>query len=121
MAGKKDFSKMDTGNVYKAIEQGTSKKGQQGTASPEEAAARAAEMRTQGRKGCKGTRINMIFTPDNHDFLKVMAKASGRTMTQMCNLIITAYRDEHPEFMEKAQSFIDFLNSGLFSSDTEGK
>lgn len=119
MAGKKDFSKMETGNVYKAIEQGTSRKGQQGTASPEEAAARAEEMRTQGRKGCKGTRINMIFTPANHEFLRIMAKASGRSMTQTCNLIVAAYRNEHPEFMERAQSFIDFLNSGLFSSTEE--
>ena len=34
---KKDFAGMNTGRVYGAIEQATSKKGQQGTASPQEA------------------------------------------------------------------------------------
>ncbi len=117
---KKDFAGMNTGRVYGAIEQATSKKGQQGTASPQEAAERAAQLKTQGRKGCKATRINMAFTPENHEFIKVMSKATGRTMTEMCNEIITAYRNEHPEFMEKAAGFLDFINSGSFSI-TAGK
>ena len=52
MASKKDFAGMNTGRVYGAIEQATSRKGQQGTASPQEAATRAASLKTQGRKGC---------------------------------------------------------------------
>ena len=43
MASKKDFAGMNTGRVYGAIEQATSRKGQQGTASPQEAAERAAQ------------------------------------------------------------------------------
>lgn len=116
MAGKKDFSGMNTGRVYGAVEQATSRKGQQGTASPQEAAARAADLKTQGRKGCKATRINMAFTPDNHEFIRVMARASGRTMTELTNDIIRAYRNEHPEFLEQAHSFLDFINSGAFSA-----
>ena len=104
------------GTVYAEIAQATSKKGQQGKASPQEQAERQAEGRTQGRKGCKATRINMAFTTENHDFIKVMSKATGRTMTERCNAIITAYRTEHPEFMEKAAGFLDFVNSGAFSA-----
>ncbi len=135
MASKKDFSNIKTGSrratapaqdtakeaqtgsrVFAAIEQATTTKGQQGTASPQEAAERAADLRTQGRKGCKAIRINMAFTPKNHEFLKVMAKASGKTMTEFCNLVIAAYQREHPEIMGQARAFLDTINSGAFSS-----
>lgn len=119
MAKTKDFTRMNVtpvNKVYDSIEQGTSRKGQQGTASPEEAKERASQLKTQGRKGCKAIRINMAFTPENHQFIKVMAKASGRTMTEFTNLVIEAYRREHPEIMEQAQNFLDTINSGAFSS-----
>ena len=110
MAGKKDFTGINTGSrVYSAIEQATSRKGQQGTASPEEAAERAAELKTQGRKGCKATRINMAFTPDILRFIKTMARISRQTMTEFTNLVIERYRTEHPELYEKAREIIDSL------------
>lgn len=113
---KKGFEGINTGRVYGAIEQATSRKGQQGTASPQEATERAEALQTQGRKGCKAVRINMAFSPSNYEFIRVMAKATGRTMTQFANVVIEAYRNEHPEFMQQAQGFLDFVNSGAFSS-----
>ena len=107
MAAKKDFSGMNTGRVYDAIEQATSRKGQQGTASPQEQAERAAQLKTQGRKGCKAIRINMAFTPENHEFIKIMAKISGKTMTEFANLVVERYRNEHPEIYEQAKAIID--------------
>ena len=118
MASKKDFAGINTNRVYSTIEQATSKKGQQGKASPKEAAERAAELKTQGRKGCKAIRINMAFTPENHEFIKIMAKASGKTMTEFTNLVITAYQREHTELLEQARGFLDTINSGAFSSLT---
>lgn len=112
---KKDFTGMNTSRVYSSIEQATTTKGQQGTASPKEAAERAANLKTQGRKGCKATRINMAFTPENHEFIKIMAKASGHTMTEFTNLVIAAYRKEHPEIMAQATAFLETINSGAFS------
>lgn len=109
MASKKDFAGMNTGRVYGAIEQATSRKGQQGTASPQEAQERAAQLKTQGRKGCKANRINMAFTPENHEFIKVMATISGKTMTEFANLIVERYRNEHPEIYEQAKAIIDQL------------
>ena len=109
MATKKDFSGINTGKVYGAIEQATSRKGQQGTASPQEAAERAANLKTQGRKGCKAVRINMAFTPDNHEFIKVMASVTGKTMTEFTNLAIQRYREEHPELYDKAKAIINEL------------
>jgi hypothetical protein len=109
MAGKKDFTGMNTGRVYGAIEQATSRKGQQGKASPQEAQERAAQLKTQGRKGCKAVRINMAFTPENHEYIKVLAKATGKTMTEFTNLVIERYRTEHPELYEQAKAIIDNL------------
>ena len=109
MASKKDFAGMNTGRVYGAIEQATSRKGQQGTASPQEAQERAANLKTQGRKGCKATRINMAFTPENHEFIKVMARLTGKTMTEFANLVVERYRNEHPELYEQAKAIIDQL------------
>lgn len=114
MASKKDFAGMKTGRVYNAIEQATSRKGQQGTASPQEAQERKETLQTQGRKGVKAIRINMAFTPSNHEFIKVLAKATGRTMTEFTNLVIEAYRNEHPEFLEQARGFLDYVNGGQF-------
>lgn len=109
MASKKDFAGVNTGRVYGAIEQATSNRGQQGTASPQEAAERAAQLKTQGRKGCKATRINMAFTPENHEFIKVMARLTGKTMTEFANLVVERYRTEHPELYEQAKAIIDQL------------
>ena len=117
---KKDFAAIKTeraggdmsqaaGKVFGAVEQATSTKGQQGTASPQEAAERAAELRTQGRKGCKAIRINMAFTPENHEFIKIMASITGKTMTEFTNLVIERYRTEHPEIYEQAKAIKDSL------------
>ena len=117
MASKKDFAGINTGSrVYSSIEQATSNKGQQGTASPQEIKERREKLKTQGRKGAKAIRINMAFTESNHEFIKVMAKATGRTMTEFTNLVIDAYQREHPEIMAQAQAFLDTVNSGAFSS-----
>ncbi len=99
---KKDFTNINTENVYSALGTATSKRGQQATASSSEVKERADTLRTQGRKGCKAVRINMAFTPDNHDYIKTMARISGHTMTEFVNIVIERYRTEHPELWEKA-------------------
>ena len=98
---------------------GDHRHGQQAEAPPEEVAARRAALKTQGRKGAKAIRINLAFTPENHEFVKIMAKATGKTMTEFTNIVIAAYRREHPEIMERAKGFLDFVNSGTFTD--EGK
>lgn len=117
----KDLEKMvkTENRVNSSIEQATGKKGQQTTAGAEETAARKAEGRTQGRKGVKADRINMAFTSPNFEFIKIMSKATGKTMTEFTNMIIEAYRTEHPEIMEQAQHFLEVVNSGLFFGKKE--
>ncbi len=116
MAAKKDFTAINTdradsgegaGKVFATIEQSSSRKGQQGEASPEEAAERASELRTQGRKGCKAVRINMAFTPENYQFIQIVSRVYGKTMTGFANQVIERYRKEHPELYEKAKELIE--------------
>ena len=105
MAKKADFTGINTQrrmNVADELQTEISMQGQQATASKEEAAARAATGRTQGRKGCKAVRINMAFWTENHDFLKYGARAYGMNMTEFCNVVIEKYRKEHPDVQKKA-------------------
>ena len=104
---QKDFSGINTGRIYRDIEQATAQKGQQGTASPQEAAERASQMKTQGRKGCKAVRINMAFSPENYEFIRVMSRISGKTLTDFTNNVIQKYREEHPEIFDQAKAIIE--------------
>lgn len=112
---KKDFGSINTerqetgvntGEVFAAIETGKHAYRQQGTASLEEQQERAAKLKTQGRKGCKAVRINTAFTPENHEYVKVMSKISGKTMTEFINVCIQVHREAHPEVYEQAKALI---------------
>lgn len=115
MAAKKDFSEMKTGKVREALEMATNGS-RQTDASPEEQAIRAAEMRTQGRQGCRLPRVNIALKPECYEFVRVMSKATGNTMNAFVNIVLTAYMNEHPEVMAQARSFLDTVNSGQFSA-----
>lgn len=45
--------------------------------------------------GEKSVRINLPLTGENHDFIKVMARAAGMSMTAYTNAIIARYRTEN--------------------------
>ncbi len=104
----KDFSGIKTDRVFNSIEQSVNDKGIKTTAGPKEKQERASKLKTQGRKGCKAVRINMAFTPENHTFIKVMAKATGNSLTEFTNKIIAAYRNEHPEMMQNVQQVLEY-------------
>ncbi len=106
---KKNFDEVTGSRVLGEIEKSTGKKRQQTTASPEEQAERAAQLRTQGRKGCKPARYNIAFTPENYKFIKILASASGKTLAQCCNDIFSKYREQNPEIEKRAKAFIKFM------------
>ena len=64
-------------------------------ANREEAKERMTLMQTRGRKGVHLPRINMAFTPENHDFIKTMAFVTGKSMADFLNHIVTEYRKEY--------------------------
>lgn len=107
----KDFSKVNTGRsrIQAEIEQAAEvrKPGQQGTAGPEEQRQRAEEMRTSGRKGCHLPRINLAFTPTNYDFVRIVSRIRGESLTAFTNWIIEQYRTEHPDLYKGALELIE--------------
>ena len=70
---------------------------------------RQEALATQGKRGAKAQRINMAFTPSNIDFIRIMAKLKGQTMTQYVNSIIDREREEAGEAYQKAKDLIDSL------------
>lgn len=45
-------------------------------------------MQTQGRKGAKLPRINMAFTPQNLEYLRIMAGLRGQSVTRYVNTLV---------------------------------
>lgn len=107
---KKDFSQIDTGRerVKSELETATEEKkaGQQGTAGPDEQKERIDSMTTMGRKGCHAPRINLAFSGPNYDFVRIMSRIKGVSLTKYVNGVLDAYRQEHPEIYEKALALI---------------
>ena len=98
MASKKELDAI-TKNV--SLQAGAKRR--QPTITEEEKAQRKAEGRTSGREGAKMDRINMAFTSDNFEYIKIMSKLKGQTMTQFCNWIITEHREKNEALFEQAK------------------
>lgn len=58
---------------------------------------------TSGRKGVHLPRINMAFLPENYEYVKTMAKGTGRSMTQVVNDIIAANIGRNKELYSQIQ------------------
>ena len=86
---------------------------------PHEAAQRAAEMRTQGREGARAARINMAFSTDNYNYIRTMASATGKTMTQFCNLVIEQYRTDHAEQYAQAKALLSQMQDAQEALETQ--
>lgn len=107
---KKDFSTINTGrntNLLGSIEQATTQRGQQHTASPEEQEQRAAAMKTQGRKGCKAARLNVAFSTANYEYIQIMSRIRGQSLTAFINTIIEKSREENAELYNAAKAIKD--------------
>ena len=58
---------------------------------------------TQGRKGEKLPRINMAFSPQNLEYLRVMAGIRGISITKYVNALIERDREQNGETFEAAK------------------
>ena len=114
---KKDFSKANTARVYDAIAQATAEPAQEAQAVQEEKKPRktynaqeAQEMReagtTQGRGGCKATRINMAFLPPVYEYLKTMSRVQGKTITDFANEVLAKSLEDNAELYAQAKEFL---------------
>ena len=58
---------------------------------------------TQGRKGAKLPRINMAFSPQNLEYLRVMSGIRGISITKYVNTLIEQDREKNAETYEAAK------------------
>ncbi len=68
-------------------------------------------LQTQGKKGYKLQRINMGFTPQNIEFLRLYSKVQGQTMTQLVNKILDTARQD-PQTAEKLRQLQEIMKEG---------
>lgn len=93
----KNFNSIDTGRVYESIEKATAKGRKQKTASPEEIEQRQQEGRTRGRKGCYRDSFTIALTPQNHEYLKIMAKMTGQSAGEFLDYLLQAHKRANAE------------------------
>lgn len=63
---------------------------------------------TQGKKGMKKDRMNMGFSPENYEYLRIMAGIHKMTITKYTNRIIEEDRKRNADLYIKAR---DLMNS----------
>ena len=121
MANKKKglFDAIGTESVYSAIAEATAevqeelpriRRGEKPTAADINAAR--AQGKTQGRKGIKAIRINMAFTPEAHEYISIMSRARGQSITNFCNEIVLNSKQQNLELFLKAKEFLDNFEKG---------
>ena len=62
-----------------------------------------AENRTRGRKGARRVRINMAFTPDVHEYIRVMSRYLGMTMTDFTDLVFKFHMEANEQLYDEVQ------------------
>lgn len=126
---KKDFNSttINAGRVYDNIEQATAKGRKHTTASPEEIAQRQAEGRTRGKKGCHKVSFTVALAPQNHEYLKLMAKMTGKTAGEFLDYLLQAHKATNEEVAEELTRLNNMLKAnewkltGILPADKEKK
>ena len=62
---------------------------------------------TQGKKGKKLPRINMAFSPENLEHIRLMARVTGCSATAYVNQLIAADREQRGEVVAQATKLFD--------------
>lgn len=61
---------------------------------------------TQGRKGQKLPRINMAFSNDNLEYLQIISRIEGVSMTRYVNILIEADREARAGIIKQAKTIL---------------
>jgi enhancing lycopene biosynthesis protein 2 len=62
--------------------------------------------RTQGRKGQKLPRINMAFQLDNLEYLQIISRIEGKSITDYVNKLVESDRINKAEIIETAKTLL---------------
>lgn len=120
--GEKDFSGIDAGRMYNAIQEATAEPAQEVQEAQEakrqykprreyteqEKQQYMQQGKTTGRKGLKMPRINLAFAPDIYEYIQIMSRVTGQSMTDYVNTILRQYMEDHQDIYKKA---VEFRNS----------
>lgn len=120
--GEKDFSGIDAGRMYNAIHEATAEPAQEAQEVQEakrqykprreyteqEKQQYMQQGKTTGRKGLKMPRINLAFAPDIYEYIQIMSRVTGQSMTDYVNTILRQYMEDHQDIYKKA---VEFRNS----------
>ena len=115
MAAKKDFTSVNAAPVYSDIGTATAdpapveikRRSRSKAPTAEEIQLAREQKRTQGRKGVKATRINMAFTPEIHEYIKVMSQARGMSVTAFTEDVFRKSMENNADLYEQAKAFIE--------------
>lgn len=99
-------------NLSNMMTKGASNKGVQPDLSAAEKEEREANRRTQGRKGCAGPRITMVFSTTNYNFIRTMARIKGQSLAEFTNEMITQYIADHGQYYEQAAELVKKMEGG---------
>lgn len=69
-------------------------------------AAKSA-MRDKGKVKKKLIRFNMAFDPDVYEYLTIMSRARGETVTEFTNTVFRRSMEQNADIYAQARSFID--------------
>lgn len=126
---KKDFSNVNVTPVYATIRQATaepepeteyvlvkaqdtqeveSKRKGRRTYNEQEAQEYLTSLRTSGRKGLKLPRINTAYSPDVYEYVQIMSRVRGQSMTEFVNDALRQHMNDHRDLYDRA---IEFRNS----------
>lgn len=116
---KKDFSGVNTRSVYNQIADATAEPDQQEEQQAQEAQKKPrktyteqeqqqfkAIRKTQGRKGCFVHRINMAFSEEVHQYIIVMSRIRGETITDFTNKVIEQHMKENQAVYDQAKKIL---------------
>lgn len=62
-------------------------------------------MKTSGRKDLRLPRINLAFSPEVYQYVSIMSRVRGETMTSFINAVIKAHKESNKEKFAQAMEF----------------
>ena len=108
---KKNFDDVNTAPVYSKLTEATEAQGaaplkkERRKYSEQETLDFMQEMKTSGRKGLKLPRINVAFQPDVYQYVNIMSRVRGDTLTEFVNLALRQHMEQNRELYDRALEF----------------
>ena len=101
----------NTTDTAPAVDQTTKHKRRRHIYTEAEAAAHVAAADTQGRRGLKATRINLAFTAEGHEYVRIMSRIRGETIAEFVDVCLMEHRERNKDIYGEAVKLIDMMEA----------